>query len=224
MKHFNDHFPCIVHIQTNGVSPIEDEIAEIVVIPFHDFVVSKTILPFNVKISVAKQGTLTLDQYAACTKYGMDTHLAEQAFEHWYAKLGLRPNKQILPIAFDWPKQYGFLKEWFGYLEGFVYMEDFFSRAFRDVLPVSIYWADLAAMNDEYIPFPKQTLTCVARRLGVPTPKSKTLLDRAYHIGVLYDKLTSLILPTGVDLPLCHPLPIDYQCTSEQSEYDFEEE
>ncbi len=224
MKHFNSHQPCVTLIKTNGRDPNFHEIVEIVAIPLDNLEYSKSYTPYDVKIRPSEQGNLSRTEYVDHLKYGLDTHTAFDVFDRWYQKLNLRFNKRIMPVSFNWPLQQVFLEKWMGYHKHVAVFDDYFSPLFRDLLPISLYWADLAELNDCVVPFPSQTLSQMGTRLQCPAPKSKTLLDRAFFLLDIYSKITSFYLPTGVDLPLNYPSPAVYERDLEDSVSETEDE
>jgi len=223
MKHFNRHKPCVVLTRTNGPDLEFHEIAEIAIVPITNLVVDNSILPFNIRFNTINKGNLTIEQYDNCRKYGFGMSASYQLFDNWFRKLGLAFNKRIMPISYEWAIHRPFVAKWLGYADHVPLYDDYFSYWYRDLMPVGLYWNDLAELNNEYWPFSSVSLRHIGTKLGVPAPRSRTLLDKAYYIAEVYEKITSLHLPTGVDLPLKYPRPAVYQDSFEQSESDAEE-
>jgi len=223
MKHFNSNKLCIVLTKFTGPDPTFHEMSEIAVIPIGNLVVDDTIVPFNVKINVNKKGKLTEQEYDECRKYGFDTFTSYELFDNWYKKLGLKFNKRIMPISYEWAIHRAYVANWLGYADHVPLYNDYFSHWYRDLMPIGLYWNDLAELNNEYIPFSVVRLKYLGNKLGVPLPRSSTLLDLAYYIAEIYEKITSLVLPTGVDLPLRYPHPAVYRDNSEQWQSESEE-
>lgn len=221
MKHFNRHKPCIILIKTTGPDLTYHEIAEIAIIPICNLVVDDDIVPFNIRINVNHKGNLSSEEWENSKKYGFDIFTSYELFDNWFRKLGLAFNKRIMPISWEWAIQRPFISNWLGYSNHIPLYGDYFSHWYRDLMPVGLYWNDLAELNNEYLPFSVVRLKYLGNKLGVPKPRSKTLLDKAYYIAEVYEKVASLILPTGVDLPLCYPEPATYPSDAEDNDEDY---
>lgn len=223
MKHFNNHKPCVVLTKTNGPDLGYHEITEIVIIPIRNLSVDNDIIPLSIKINSTEQGTLGSEYFMECKKYGFDVSTSFIIFDNWYKKLALPFNKRIMPISYEWALHRPFVAKWLGYSNHVPLYNDYFSHWYRDLMPVGLYWNDLAELNNEYLPFSIVRLRYLGNKLGVPAPRSRSLLDKAYYIAEVYEAITSLHLPTGVDLPLKYPHPAIYPDSFEQSESDAEE-
>jgi len=223
MKHFNNHRPCVVLTKRNGSNPIADDLVEVVFIPLTDGLRQSEFKEIcAMTLRPRKQGKLHRAEYEHAMKYGLDPITAMELFDKWYNNLQLRFNKRILPITYNWPAQYGFLQEWIGYdSENQPIIGDYIADLYRDILPISLYWSELADLNDLVPPFHTPALTRIGTRLGVIKPKSKSLLDRAFFLLETYDRLMSLRVD-AVDLPMAYPSEIDYSLSKEE-DLPFEE-
>ena len=140
-------------------------------------------------------------------------------FEKWYEKLELRSRKRIIPLAFRWYFQVPFLLKWLYDDEKTPFLYDFINPKFvRDISTLSHYWNDIAYRRSEYCHFTKHRLVFLSYVLEVEHRTPRSALSRCFEIIDLYEKLTTLYSPTGVDLPLRYPNPIDYSVYEQDQE------
>ncbi len=214
MKHLNNHILCSIVTRKSGYDPVMNELVEFLILPLDLGLNPSKDLPFHGVITPqSEEGKLRKNYREYLTKYGLHPDLLITTFENWYQKLQLRHNKRIIPLAYNWPEQLIFLRNWFGYTaDGFPHMFDFFhEKEYRDLFPVSRYWNDLLYMNEEYTPFTKLEFLPICSKLGVPHPKDATLLSEAIALAKAYQKISNLSIPPGVTLDLHFPDPIDYE-------------
>ena len=218
MKHFNSNIPCVVTTRAAN----RFEISSLVVIPLNTGLqIHKEIPICDMLFRVEEKGVLTTKEWDLTQRHGIDVHTAALLFEKWYAKLNLRSNKRILPVSFNWPLHYARILQWLDYDgEGVPFMFDFFSHMYRDILPIALYWSEVAELNDEVPPFPAPNLTNIAKRLGVS--RGKTHLDEAFCIADTYDKIISLKIP-AIDLPLRYPAEVKYEDAHGDDQYDLDD-
>jgi hypothetical protein len=218
MKHFNNNQPCVVLSRFN-----QYEIVEFVALPLTvGLLIDKEIPLCHIHIRPDVKGTLSTKEWEILQKYGIDSITAANAFDHWYQKLGLKTHKRIYPITYDWARHYSYIERWLGFdQENQPIALDYFSMLCRDLSSIMLYWDDIAVMNNEVAPFPKTYLLGLGKRLGVSLPFSKTLLDYAFFVQKVYEKLISVHLEM-VDLPLVYPNAIEYEDVHEEDQYDFD--
>lgn len=220
MKHINGNKVCAIGFRVTGPVAGLHELIELAVLPMNNTSYDRSILPFNMRIRMERphlntktMANKTLPLYLTA----QDQQSVAQLFEYWYKKLGLHPNKRIIPLGYNLHILWPFLIDLFSYSPtGENFVEDFFdfSQA-RSLNQYSHYWNDLAWTNQEQYPFHKHDLTYLAFRLGILYEENRTTLGDAVLCAKVWAQIIHLMLPTGVDLPINYPRQIDYSSYDE---------
>lgn len=212
MNHLNDHLFCAIDTETTGLDYTQNEIIEIAVIPLDGALeVSRihkifhiTLCPNNLDaiqpeaIKVMKTFDNDMIDYtdmtASKTKIleamtsGIEQSRAEDLFIDWFHRLNLLPKKRIIPIAYNWPFDRDFIRQWLG-AEVF---NNIFDSRHRDPLTIAQFFNDYCDMHNEpTIPFPKTKLTTICTRLGIMQDRAHNALDDAYNTAKAYKAMMS---------------------------------
>jgi len=209
MQVLNDHRHCAIDIRATGPG---GEICELAVIPMQgmarqdDAILKMWIRPED--WGRAKAGVKYRNRVES---YGVGPRAAESAFLSWYDGLGLRFNKRLIPIAYNWPEQREYLRQWLGPT---TFGQVFHATEYRDLIPILRYWTEYQYRSGEHIPFPKCSLRHFAARFGIDLPLCNLdCLAQADIVRQCYEKILNLYLPLGYNIPLFEIMPIDYEAT-----------
>jgi DNA polymerase III epsilon subunit-like protein len=177
MQHWNGDQMCAIDIETTGLDPSWHEIIQIAIVPLDSNIrPRKDILPFYIQIKPesperADREAMNVNRmdFAHLAQVGHDPEKAKDLLRDWTEKLKLpyskygAQRKRIIPLGQNYSFDMGFIKKWLG----IPMYEEFFSHMFRDTMTVAAYLNDRAACHAEDVPFAKQNLRFLAKRLNV---------------------------------------------------------
>jgi DNA polymerase III epsilon subunit-like protein len=190
--HWNGHLVCAIDTETTGTNPNWHEIVQVAVVPLKsDLTVNTKILPFYMEIAPDHPERTEpraldankLDVYKLMAE-AMDSTRVADLFEEWFTKLNLAFRKGIIPLAHNWPFDAAFLRNWLG--------NDNFNHYFysyRDTMSVMNHLNDIADINNETWPFPKQSLGSLCNRLTVENKNEHDALGDAVATAECYRRL-----------------------------------
>lgn len=207
MNHLNDNLFCAIDTETTGLDYLQNEIIEIAVIPLDGALeVSRihkifhvTLKPDNLDaiqpdaVRVMKtydndmidytDMTASKEKIFAALASGIEQSRGEDLFNDWFHRLDLLPKKRIIPIAYNWPFDRDFIRQWLGA----TVFNDIFDSRHRDPLTIAQYFNDYCDMHNEpTVPFPKTKLTSICKRLGIRQERAHNALDDAYNTANVY--------------------------------------
>lgn len=198
MQHWNGNQLCAIDIETTGFEPWYHEIIQICILPLDCFIKPrKDVLPFNVLIqpehprrASADAKRINKDKWENVLRHGIDTEKVKDLLEDWITKLGLPytkwgTQKRIIPLAQNYAFDKAFIQKWLGVD---MYNHWFDSRH-RDTLQTAQYLNDLANMQNEPVPFPKQNLTYLCNCLDVEIIGAHDALVDAKATAECYRKM-----------------------------------
>ena len=170
MVHQNSSILGSIAIETNGPNPLEHDIIEVcVLILDSDFKPNRKYLPFNLRMIPPNPGNadyknmrMNKVEYYKLLQNSLEHDRIADLFEEWYNRLGLRLNKGIMPVVYDWQNIYPFLQKWLG----FEHTKFYFHPQVRDLHCATVYENDKSAYHVDQTPFPKvdlQYITSVLR-------------------------------------------------------------
>lgn len=169
LVHLNGNTMCAVSIVTSGTIPRYHTVMQVCLLPLDSNLEPRQdippfdvyIKPRNIDYDSLKRNKSVLEQ---AVETGLEPSKAFELFEHWFMRLGLKVNKMITPLTFNWAYYSQFVEDWAGY-ENYKY---YFHPYARDLLTVANYRNDLGDFQATGIPFPDViTVTMLAGRLGV---------------------------------------------------------
>lgn len=201
MQHWNGNQLCAIDVETTGLDPWYHEIIQLAIVPLDAWVKPRTdVLPFNVyllpeypdRVSPdAKR--INQDKWEKIQRYGIDSEKVKDLLEDWLNKLKLPCTKwgtpkRIIPLAHNYAFDKQFIVRWLGMD---LYNQWFDSRH-RDTLQVSCYLNDLANMQNEVVPFSKQTLTWLCKKLSVEIIGAHDALVDSVSTAECYRKMLQM--------------------------------
>lgn len=195
LVYWNDNLLCAVDTETTGLDPEKHEILEIAIVPLNrNFEVNHNYVIFNMTMAPRKpldqidQKAMDVNKLdlARIINSSVPSASAVDIFETWFENLGLKPGKQIIPLAHNWPFDRGFIIDWMGPL----HYDKYFSRYYRDNIPIANFMNDRANAVDGFeVVFPQQALQKMANKLGVENPSPHRAIGDAVTAARIYCKL-----------------------------------
>lgn len=196
LVNLNGHVLCCIDTETSGLNAGYNDIIEVAIVPLGaDLRPHKKVVPFvtllRPKDRYPDSWTMEAQRVHKITReelaiHGVEPFKAADRFEEWIQRLGLGPNKKIAPLAFNWPFDMGFIKDW---LCPKTYDMWIWHR-YRDVMPLVLALNDKAEMcGKEIFPFPQTGLQDVRARLNIPTQTAHRALGDALMTIDVYREL-----------------------------------
>lgn len=167
LVHLNNHLLCAIDIETTGLDPDVHEILQLAILPLDNNLYIRKDLP-HFDIYMKPNRPQKIDQKAMTVNNvrlsdimtsGIDQFAAFELFEHWFQKLRLMEGKRIVPLAYNWPFEAGFLREWMGHENFNHYIDGHYRCAMQAVNFVN----DRADFSGAQCPFPKRSLSEVCK-------------------------------------------------------------
>ena len=168
--HANGDLCCGMNIETTGSNPNVHEIVYLTCVPldayFNKLQGSRTldlyIRPERPDLwSDQKVRRIGRDNIQKILDQGMPKERAYEMFTNWFSELDIKPGKRIIPVAFDWLRQYPFFTK-------FVGENIYTTHKIRDVMVTACHQNDRADFDARQIPFPQaQRFNAVLERLGM---------------------------------------------------------
>jgi hypothetical protein len=180
MKNLNRNQLCSVELSLTGKDPIIDDVFQIAILPLlPNFEINKNKPIFYLNIEAVncrdRCGALTL---------AVHKEKVFSLFKKWFAALGLRDDKRLMPISYDWDVKIQFLKTifWEAYY-------DYFSDVVRDITRASVVLDDAHYYSNGDYEYQKYYFSFVATRSGHTCHSSEDILTRASRIPKIYKQL-----------------------------------
>ena len=169
--HLNGNQLCCIDVETTGLVPFYNEIVEVCYLPLDEnYEVRKDIPPFDMKLKVEFEDRIDWEAFRVTKidffkhqQVAIDKWTAGDLFERWVKKFDLRFNKRISPLAHNWVFDSMFLRDWLGH----GLFEDVMDGRYRDTMPVSLYFNDTADMFQEQLPYAKNNLPWLCKKMGI---------------------------------------------------------
>lgn len=191
MEHLNSNLLCAIDIEVTGDDPFHHDICEITIIPI-DYNIERMRNAdfFHAEISPRHKDridpetmSVSREKLLTISNHGLDSVSAEAALEKWFDDLNLGPNKQIMPIAFQWYRIYPYIRRWLGRLT----YDYIFHENCRDIQSVSLFNNDYYYHHIEPVPFAKNDFSYLCSA-------SKTLREPIRYRDTMTDCLTIIEL------------------------------
>jgi hypothetical protein len=148
-KNLNSNILCAIGIRTTGPKPDEHEIYDLCIIPITAGLdISPDFDVFHVTIMPERLETIKRKKFLD----GVHFEEAVDRFQYWFDSLGLRPNKKIIPLAYNYPVVDAFMSN---LMTDSYYRAHFASQFYRDILPIAEYINDRRAQRRELYQFQK---------------------------------------------------------------------
>jgi DNA polymerase III epsilon subunit-like protein len=196
MVHTNDNLICAIDVETTGLDPEKHDLTEVAVIPLnHLFEPNKKYRPFNPILQPkqpenANKRALTLSGFklAELMLNGHDPWRAADAFEEWFHKLGLPPQKKIIPLAHNWPFDRMFLRQWLGPLT----FDHIFHPHYRDTMTIASFLNDRAYdRSDKFYPHPKLSLGALCVQMSIENRRAHRAIYDCLATAEVYKKFVT---------------------------------
>ena len=189
MVHMNSNIMCAIDISTNHPDPLIGEIFQISIVPL-DAVLIPQGIPFDTLIRTDTEFFDSKDNkrmFEHSKKTGLPQESVWELFDSWFNQLGLRENKNIIPLCWDWAFVKPHLMKFFGEYN----FDTFFNKQVRDVLPLVHFNNDRADFHALDIPYPKyEALTNLAQRCTIYIDgEPRDPLYRCKVLGQVYHEL-----------------------------------
>jgi DNA polymerase III epsilon subunit-like protein len=185
-------------VETTGLIPGTHDIIEIAIVPLNKFIEPyKHYKPFVMLLKPKRFENWEggAENVNGLTKAevmlrGYDPWKAADMIEEWFDRLELGPQKQLIPLAHNWPFDREFIKEWLG-PKTFEYI---FSGHFRDTMSMALFHNDRMFHKSENYEFAKVGLKAVCNRLNVDNKMSHRALYDCLATAECYKKLCTDVL------------------------------
>jgi len=174
LMNLNGHVLCAIDFETTGLVAGYHDAVEVAIVPIGaDLKPSTKVVPFNCLLRPKDRYPDSWTEEAAkvhkikreeLITYGIEPFTAADRFVAWVQKLGLGPYKKIAPLAYNWPFDSGFMRDW---LCPQTY-EMWVWHRYRDALPLVLALNDKAEWSGRDCPFPQTGLQDVKTRMGIP--------------------------------------------------------
>jgi DNA polymerase III epsilon subunit-like protein len=193
MVHLNGGLLCAIDCETTGLLAGYHDLVSIAVLPLDEKLdIHKDVTPFcmmlqpkrpdNADPQALKINKLSL---ADLILNGVEPYKAADLFEEWFEKLNLGYNKQIMPLAQNWPFDRSFIQDWLGIKT----YEFCISRFYRDTMVVASYENDCADFRCEEHPYPKVNLQYLCSQLKVVNHNPHDALSDCVATAEVYKRL-----------------------------------
>lgn len=173
MVHLNNNLMCSTDCETTGLRVGYHEITKIAFLPLNEKLEPhETYLPFDLLIRpehperMEKGVPMRAKRIMAeAVEIGHPAEVAFELFERWFTELGLHEKRRIVPLAYNWPFENVWYRQWMGQ-ENFSYYID---SSYRDLFSLTYMMNDRSDFNGEKLTFPtpERKLATVCRNLGV---------------------------------------------------------
>ena len=201
MQHWNAHQMCVFDVETTGLKPCWHEIVQIAVVALDaNLQPRRKILPFEMffcpehpeRIDPEAMRVTGLKEVDLLRR-GHDPEKGRDLFEQWVKKLELdiTPSgtpKRIIPLAHNWAFDKVFIQDWLG---ASLFNELIDSR-YRDTMTTSLFLNDAASFHAEKVPYSKNTLQWLCKRLGVENPRAHDAIQDCLATAECYRRLCQL--------------------------------
>lgn len=172
-QHLNANVIASVQIDMSGPDALNHEMLEICVMPLDAKLdIHPELLLFNMRMKPEDPDSIDHDfcrfnkiELGKIMINAFPRHKVADLLEKWFHHLALNRGKQIIPLSYDWPWTRERLIHWLGY-ETFSHI---FSEDYRDIHVAANYVNDTYDVRAEPVPFAKQTLRWIGKKLHVET-------------------------------------------------------
>lgn len=196
LMNLNGHVLCCIDFETTGLTAGYHDAIEVAIVPVgSDLRPSKRVLPFVTLLRPKDRYPDSWTEGAARVHkigreeliiHGSDPFDAADRFVAWVQKLGLGPNKKIAPLAYNWPFDSGFLRDWLCPQT----FDMWIWHRYRDAMPLILALNDKAEWTGkDIIPFPQTGLQDVRKRLNIPETQAHRALGDALVTIEVYREL-----------------------------------
>lgn len=192
--HLNGNLMCAIDTETTGLIPGTHDVIQLCVMPVTpDLMPSKEYLPFHMIIQPKRPERASLEadgvskvRLVDAINNGIEAWTCVDRFGEWFHRLGLPPNKKIVPLGCNFNFDMLMLHSFFGGPESY---DEYFRSDFRDVQKAALYINDVADFLSERIPFPKTKLSYLCSCLGVEKPNLHDAMGDCLATIEVYRKL-----------------------------------
>lgn len=195
LMNLNGHVLCSIDTETSGLVAGYNDIIEVAIVPLGaDLKPSRVVTPFVTLLrpkdrypdswteEAQRVNGISREELAI---HGVEPFKAADRFEEWVQRLGLGPHKKVAPLAFNWPFDSGFVRDW---LCPKTYDMWIWHR-YRDVMPLVLALNDKAEWSGRDCPFPQTSLQDVRARLKIPECSAHRALGDALVTIEVYREL-----------------------------------
>lgn len=182
MPHLQGHLLCAVDFETTGSRPGYHEPIQIAVVPLDsDLKPIESVRPFYryIRPDYPERAEPAATRVHKIDINWLRTHALPQdvvadLFREWFENLNLPFKKVLIPLAHNWPFEYGFFGEWLGIPD----RDNLFHSHARDAMIVALGKNDAAFYRGEPPPFESYvSLSHLCRQFGVVNQRPHD----AYH-------------------------------------------
>lgn len=194
MQHLNQNLLCAIGLETTGPDPTRHELAEVCILPMNHMLVPHTeLILFNMRMRIEmpeeinwSQTRLSKAEVAELTQTGHPRDYVAELFLQWFKAMDMPFRKKLIPLCHNFAYGRAVLLNWLG---DEIYHE-IFHEDYRDPLIATHFLNDHADMRSESVPFAKQHLRWIAKKLDVEViQQGGSACADAYTTCEVYRKL-----------------------------------
>jgi len=191
-QHWNNNQVCVVTAQFTGLEAQIYDIIQICIVPLDGFYEIDSTKQMFIASMQTRHNMIERKyvkyKYNKCIEImqsGVDPYFTADELEKWFEKIRVVDNRQIMPLAYNWPLVASHLVDWLGF-QTFNYI---FSHEYRDIMPATIFCNDRAYWQMEDYPFPKTILTYMANVTKEDYSLRYDIMQQAIAISKIYKKM-----------------------------------
>lgn len=186
--HLNLNVMVAIDIRVGGTDPLTSDLLEICAMPLnHSYRPHPSFPPFHLPIKPSFQVDLkvaNLGKARFMEEYANSAHEAikvAELFATWWRAIRVKPDKQIVPVIWDWPRIKPWLEFW---LDG-AYLE-IFAETHRDIMSVMHFINDRDDYRGDPIRYVVQTFSGMVSRSNCELLERNSLMANCKALSDVY--------------------------------------
>ena len=193
LTHLNGNVMCAIDTATTGLQAGFHDLIRICIMPLDsEFKPVPSHPPLELDLIPKRKQNIDLKHpyiskmkiFEICQR-GLDPDKTADFFGEWFDRLALPIGKKIVPLAYNWPHDRGFIIDWLGWAE----FERVFHGHYRDAMCAANYANDRSAFCAERPPYPKLGLSEICKALGIERDRSHEPIQDCMSTAQAYRRM-----------------------------------